>query len=135
MEKIVFWKDREKQLVDPQLFSKTAEDLAKEIAKDSRNIRNSNKRTQIRKFYDEIVRLTMLSKTRPKEEWEQLLPLVHMITAKAAYANGRNKLISDDFLRFLKTSIEQIKEPEDLNVFSNFFEAFMGFYRLHGPKN
>ena len=133
MEKIIFWKDREKQLIDPQLFSKTAENLAKEIAEDSRNIRNSNKRTQIRKFYDEIVRLAMLSKSRPNE-WEQLLPMVHMVTAKAAYAKGR-KLISDDFLRFLKNSIEQIKKPEDLNIFSNFFEAFMGFYRLHGPKN
>ena len=113
MEKIIFWKDREKQLVDPQLFSKTAETLAKEIAEDSRNIKNSNKRTQIRKFYDEIVRLTMLSKTHPqkeKEKWDQLLPLVHMITAKAAYANGRNKLISDNFLQFLRTSIEQIKK-------------------------
>lgn len=134
MEKIVFWKDREKQLVDSELFSKTAEDLAKEIAKDNKEKGNPNKRTQIRKFYDEIVRLTMLSKTRPKEEWGQLLPLVHMITAKAAYANGR-KLISDGFLRFLRNSIEQIKKPEDLNVFSNFFEAFMGFYRLHGPRN
>ncbi len=135
MEKIIFWKDREKQLIDPHLFSKTAENLAKEIAEDSRNIRNSNKRTQIRKFYDEIVRLTMLSKTRPKEKWGQLLPLIHMITAKAAYANGRNNLISNNFMRFLKDSIDQIQEPEDLNVFSNFFEAFMGFYRLHGPKN
>ena len=134
MEKIIFWKDREKQLVDPQLFSKTAETLAKEIAEDSRNIKNSNKRTQIRKFYDEIVRLAMLSKSR-SGEWDHLLPLVHMITAKAAYANGRNKLISDNFLQFLRTSIEQIKKPEDLNIFSNFFEAFMGFYRLHGPKN
>ena len=129
MEKIVFWKDREKQLIDPQLFSKTAENLAKEIAEDKK----SNKRTQLRKFYDEVVRLNMLSKSRPNE-WEQLLPMVHMVTAKAAYAKGR-KLISDGFLRFLKNSIEQIKKPEDLNVFSNFFEAFMGFYRLHGPKN
>jgi CRISPR-associated protein Csm2 len=133
MEKIIFWKDREKQIVDPELFSKTAEDLAKKIAEDSINVRNSNKRTQIRKFYDEIVRLSMLSKSRPNE-WEELLPMVHMVTAKAAYANGR-KLISEGFLRFLRNSIEQIKKPEDLNVFSNFFEAFMGFYRLHGPRN
>ncbi|MCD6185511.1 MAG: type III-A CRISPR-associated protein Csm2 [Deltaproteobacteria bacterium] len=134
MEKIIFWKDRDKQLVDPELFSKIAENLAKKIAEDSINFRNSNKRTQIRKFYDEIVRLAMLSKSRPNE-WEQLLPMVHMITAKAAYANGRKKLISDNFLQFLRDSIEQIKKPEDLNIFSNFFEAFMGFYRLHGPKN
>jgi CRISPR-associated protein Csm2 len=134
MEKITFWKDREKQLIDPELFSKTAENLAKKIAEDNKEKSSSNKRTQIRKFYDEIVRLDMLSKSRPNE-WEQLLPMVHMITAKAAYANGRKKLISDNFLQFIRTSIEQINNPEDLNVFSNFFEAFMGFYRLHGPKN
>jgi len=133
MEKIIFWKDREKQLVDPELFSKIAEDLAKKIAKDNKEKGSPNKRTQIRKFYDEIVRLAMLSKSRPNE-WEQLLPMVHMVTAKAAYAKGR-KLISDGFLQFLKNSIEQIKKPEDLKVFSNFFEAFMGFYRLHGPRN
>jgi len=133
MEKIIFWKDRAKQIVDPELFSKTAEDLAKKIAKDNKEKGSPNKRTQIRKFYDEIVRLAMLSKSRPNE-WEQLLPMVHMVTAKAAYAKGR-KLISNGFLQFLKNSIEQIKKPEDLNVFSNFFEAFMGFYRLHGPRN
>ena len=133
MEKIIFWKDRAKQLVDPELFSKTAEDLAKKIAEDSINIINGRNFYMAEENNDEIVRLAMLSKSRPNE-WEQLLPMVHMVTAKAAYANGR-KLISDGFLRFLRNSIEQIKKPEDLKVFSNFFEAFMGFYRLHGPKN
>ena len=130
MEKIDLWKDREKQLVDPELFSRIAEDLAKQTAEE----KSSNKRTQIRKFYDEIVRLAMLSKS-PYHKWEHILPMVHMIAAKAAYANGRNKLISDNFLKFIKNSIEQIKEPKDLNVFSNFFEAFMGFYRLYRPGN
>jgi CRISPR-associated protein Csm2 len=130
MEKIVFWKDREKKLVDPELFSRTAEKLAKETAEEKR----SNKRTQIRKFYDEIDQLAMRSKS-PSHKWEHILPRVHMIAAKAAYANGRNKLISDDFLQFLKDSIDQIKEPEDLKLFSNFFEAFMGFYRLYRPGN
>jgi len=80
-----------------------------------------------------VVRLSILGKTRPKE-WDNILPLVHMLTAKAAYAQGR-KLISKNFMIFIKDSIDQIERPEDLEVFSNFFEAFMGFYRLHGPNN
>ena len=133
MEKIILWKDSEKQTIDPKLFSKVAEDLALQIKEDTRTVRNSNKRTQIRKFYDEVVRLSILGKTRP-DEWDNILPLVHMLTAKAAYAQGR-KLISPNFMGFIKDSIDQIERPEDLDVFSNFFEAFMGFYRLHGPNN
>jgi len=134
MEKIILWKDREKQIVEPKLFSKDAQYLSKELADDcSKSKKKLNKRTQIRKFYDEVVRLTLLSKSRP-QEWQNILPLVHMLTAKAAYAKGRS-LISDNFMKFIKESINQIESPDDLEVFSNFFEAFMGFYRLHCPSN
>lgn len=133
MEKIVFWNDPKEQTIDPRLFSKTAEDLAIAISEDNKTARTSNKRTQIRKFYDEVLRLTALTKTRPGE-WDNIRPMVHMLTAKAAYAQGR-KLISPDFMNFIRDSVNQIERPEDLNIFSNFFEAFMGFYRLHGPNN
>ncbi len=133
MEKIILWKDREKKLVEPSLFSKVAENLAKTIRDDTQQVRNSNKRTQLRKFYDEVVRLTALSKSRP-DDWNNILPMVHMLTAKAAYADGR-KLISSNFREFISGSVDQIHTPEDLNLFSNFFEAFMGFYRLYGPSN
>lgn len=134
MEKIVLWKDRKEKLLDPELFSKTAEALAKKLAEDhEQSGKKVNKRTQIRKFYDEIVRLDMLTKSR-SEEWVSIIPIVHVLTAKAAYARGR-KLISENFMNFIKDSINQIEGPEDLNVFCNFFEAFMGFYRLYGPKS
>ena len=133
MEKIVLWKDREKQLLDPELFSKKAEELAITTKEDIETAKNSNKRTQIRKFYDEAVRLNFTAKTR-QDDWNNILPMIHMLTAKAAYAQGR-KLISKNFMRFIKESVNQIERPEDLNVFCNFFEAFMGFYRLHGPNN
>ena len=133
MEKIILWKDREKKLVEPSLFSKVAENLAKTISADTQQVRNSNKRTQLRKFYDEVVRLTALSKSRP-DDWHNILPMVHMLTAKAAYADGRN-LISSNFREFISGSVDQIHTPDDLNLFSNFFEAFMGFYRLYGPSN
>jgi len=133
MEKIVLWKDREKQLLDPELFSKKAETLAIIIEKDRKFAQKFNKRSQIRKFYDEVVRLNNLTKNRP-EEWNNIMPMVHMLVAKTAYAHGR-ELISKNFMNFIKESVNQIEEPEDLNVFCNFFEAFMGFYRLYGPKS
>ena len=134
MKRIELWKDREKRAIDPELFSKTAEELAKEIQEDRKQKGKFNKRTQLRKFYDEVVRLTSLANKHPDEEWVNILPMVHMLTAKAAYAQGRD-LISSGFMNFIRNSIDQIEGPEDLNLFSNFFEAFMGFYRLHGPSN
>ena len=134
MKRIELWKDREKRTIDPALFSKTAEELAKAIEEDRKQKGKFNKRTQLRKFYDEVVRLTALSNKRSKEEWVNILPMVHMLTAKAAYAQGRD-LISPNFMEFVRDSVGQIKDPEDLNLFSNFFEAFMGFYRLYGPSN
>ena len=133
MTKIEFWKDSKKDLIDPTLFSSIAENLALEIKKEYEQNKNTNKRTQIRKFYDEVVRLDTEARAR-EQEWHNIAPLVHMITAKAAYAKGRN-LISEGFLEFIKYSVGQVNNPKDLSVFANFFEAFMGFYRLHGPKN
>lgn len=135
MTEIILWKNKEDKKLDPMLFSTKAEALAKELADDNRASRGrrANKRTQVRKFYDEVLRLDMEAKSRP-EEWDNILPLLHMLTAKAAYAKGR-ELVSDNFVNFIQGSIKQISRREDLAVFANFFEAFMGFYRQHGPSN
>jgi CRISPR-associated protein Csm2 len=134
MSQIQLWKDKEKRILDPKLFSEVAEQMAKEMARDNETSRGKeNKRTQIRRFYDEVVRLDLLSK-KETTNWEIILPMVHMLTAKAAYARGR-KLVSMEFLNFIKSGVEQIHTQPDLEAFSNFFEAFMGFYRMHGPNN
>lgn len=131
---IQLWKDGQKGTLDPLLFSKVAEELALQMNQDFEKQRKRvNKRTQIRKFYDEVLRLNMLVRERPKQ-WDAIKSQVHMLTAKAAYAEGRD-LVSSNFRKFVKDAVDQIDTPEDLNVFSNLFEAFMGFYRLHGPRN
>ncbi len=120
--------------MDPLLFSQIAETFALHIAQENRTEKGyPNKRTQLRKFFDEVVSLNMATKANP-DNWPNQLPLVHMLTAKAAYAQGRN-LISKGFLKFIRNSVEQIERPEDLEVFTTLFESFVGFYRLHGPKN
>jgi len=130
MANITFYKDRDKRTIRPDLFSHTAEDLAKEFSQAERNL---NKRTQIRKFYDEVVRLNSHARANP-DDWENILPYVNMLIAKGAYAEGR-KLVTQEFVDFMKGSIEQVQEPEDLDVFTNFFEAFMGFYKKYRPRD
>lgn len=133
IKNITFWKSEDKEKIDHKLFSETAERLAYTLNEDIKHKKEHNKRTQIRKFYDEVVRLDSAAKAR-QSDWDAILPQVHMMTAKAAYARGR-ELVSDNFLNFIKSSVNQIQETKDLNVFSTFFEAMMGFYRLHGPRN
>ena len=130
---VVFWKDREKGEIDPLLFSETADELAQKLAKESEESRQKlNKRTQLRKFYDEVIRLENVARER-NSEWTTVLPMVHMLTAKAAYARGRG-LISDSFLTFIKESVSQTQTINDLRVFSSFFEAVIGFYTQYEPK-
>lgn len=134
---IKFWKDEKAKEVDPRLYSSQAEELAKELAAQHNQSRGKrNKRTQIRKFYDEVVRLDQEAKQEVEgSDWDKIiLPRVHMMVAKAAYAKGRD-LVSDEFLRFVRDSVNQVRHPDDLRVFAGFFEALMGFYRLHGPKS
>jgi len=133
-EKIEFWKDKENRQVDPLLFSARAENLAKKFADEHEKNRNKpNKRTQVRKFFDEITSLNMTAKSG-RQDFQNILPLVHMLTAKAAYANGR-ELVSNTFLAFIKESVDQVHDQRDLDIFATFFEAFIGFYRLHGPRS
>jgi CRISPR-associated protein Csm2 len=135
MAELVFWKDREKGTIEPTLFSIKAETLAKSLTDDYEKSRGrkANKRTQIRKFYDELLSLDTEARLHP-EKWDLILPRLHMMIAKAAYAKGR-ELVSDKFLDFIKSAVVKTERPQDLAVFANFFEAFMGFYRLYGPSN
>ncbi|NVM21956.1 MAG: type III-A CRISPR-associated protein Csm2 [Desulfobacterales bacterium] len=138
---ISFYKDREKRILNPDLFSDVAEKLADNIYKSGlRKKKNGkqklelNKRTQIRKFYDEVIRLNSLANNKTNsEDWHNIWPYVNMLIAKAAYAEGRDN-VTGDFTDFMKQSIKQIRDSKDLLVFANFFEAFMGFYRKYGEN-
>ncbi|EMS80219.1 type III-A CRISPR-associated protein Csm2 [Desulfotignum phosphitoxidans] len=132
MEQIKLWEDRENKQMNPLLFSQVAEDFARQMDKERERKRNCNNQSQLRKFFDEIVRLNMAAKSGP-DNWPNVLPLVHMLTAKAAYAHARD-LVSEGFLDFIKNGIKQIERPEDLSVFTMFFESFIGFFKLYDEK-
>ncbi len=130
-EAIQFYKDKERRFINPTLFSTIAENCASSVYKSGG--RDANRRSQLRKFYDELLRLNTLVKTNPTD-WDNILPFVNMLIAKAVYAQGRNK-VSEDFVRMLKEGITQVQKKDDLEIFANFFEAFMGYYRQYNDKN
>lgn len=127
---VTFYKDNTKRTLKPDLFSTKADDLAKTLHEADGE---RNKRTQLRKFYDEVLRLNSITKTNP-QDWDNILPYVNMLIAKATYAQGR-KLVTEEFVEFMRKSVGQLQQPEDLDVFANFFEAFMGFYKKYRPSN
>lgn len=131
---ITLWKDKASKKLEPTLFSVTAEKLAQDIGKDGRDskITGDNKSTQLRRYFEEVVRLNTQAKAKGAD-MDLILPQVHMLVAKVVYAQGR-KLVSSSFVEMMKSGINQINDKDDLQVFANFFESFIGFYKMHGPK-
>lgn len=127
---VKFWKDKDRKLIDPDLFSGKADTLAKNIYDEARN--KLNKPTQIRKFYDEVLRFDSMLKTNPAD-FENILPYLKMLNAKAAYAMGRD-LVSKGFKDFISNSLNQIKDKDDFDAFASLFEAFMGYYKFYDEK-
>lgn len=130
MEKIIFWKDKGKKQLDPELFSSRAEQLAKEIADEGSN--KTNKPTQIRKFFDEVMRFDSMLKAKPSD-FDNILPYLKMLNAKAAYSAGRD-LISGEFKNFISNSLNQVKDKDDFDAFAGLFEAFIGYYKFYRPS-
>lgn len=129
MVTITLWKDKASKQLEPTLFSVTAEKLAKEIGAEDRNL---NKSTQLRRYFDEVVRLSTQAKVNGADI-NMILPQVHMLVAKVAYAKGR-KLITESFVEMMKSGISQIHDKDDLLVFANFLESFIGFYKMYRPR-
>lgn len=119
---IKFWKDKDRKIIATELFSAKADELATQIYNERGN--KANKPTQIRKFYDEVLRFKGIIKT--DHEFESMLPYLQMLNAKAAYAMGRD-LVSKGFKDFISTSLKQVKDKDD-------FEAIMGYYKFYDEK-
>ena len=79
MTNIKLWKDKGKQLLDPVLFSKTAEDLARLIGTEGKKDKNKNKNSQVRRYFDEVVRLNTMVQSGDAG-MEQILPQVFYLS-------------------------------------------------------
>ena len=115
--------------IKADLFDRIAQQAAETIADN----RNSNKPTQLRRFYDEIVMWESKVSQHP-DKFDEYLPFIRMINAKAAYALGR-KLVDDNFVKLISEGLKQIDSVSTMRHFKLFMEAFMGFYKEKRPKD
>lgn len=118
------------QTIDAELFNSVAKRVAQTIARN----RNSNKATQVRKFYDEISMWDMKVSMHP-EKFQEYLPYIRMLNAKVAYAKGRNNLVDDNFVDLMSHCLREVNSAESMHAFKLFMEAFIGFYKLERPKD
>lgn len=132
--------------ISAELFDGTAQLAATIIGEN----RDSNKPTQVRKFYDELCMWhDKVHRAKDKEQaLKDNLPFVRMMNAKIAYAKGRNQdnkkgqlvadrtgLVDKNFVDLFGSCIRQVNSYQTLRNFKLFFEAFMGFYKVERPKD
>lgn len=117
--------------LETDLFSSIAENTAKRIAESAGT--RKNKSTQLRGFYDEILNWEQRSRQLDAEQFKAQLPLIHMLIAKVAYAKARDN-VSQEFEDLMRECIKQVTDKTTLKHCKLFFEAFMGFYKVYGPK-
>lgn len=124
--------------IEVELFNQVAEKTAKTIADN----RKSNKPTQLRRFYDEIVmwenKASFLLANEEDEQksvdkFAEMLPFIKMINAKTAYAQGR-KLVDKNYVTLINHCLNQVNDIKTMKHFKLFMEAFMGFYKVERPN-
>lgn len=111
--------------IDPELFNDVARKMARTLADSERK---RNKSSQLRRFYDELTLWEMRTSQQP-EKFEEYLPFIRMLNAKAAYAQGR-ELVDVNFVTLLNHTLSQVNDASSMSTCKLFWEAFMGFYKL-----
>ncbi len=86
-----------------------------------------NKHSQLRRFYDELC-MWEEKVSRQPDKFDEYLPFIRMLNAKAAYAEGR-KLVDRTFVDLLRHTLQEVSSPKAMTTCKYFWEAFMGFYK------
>jgi len=112
------------------LFSDIAERVARDVSPGPKA--RLNKPSQLRRFYDEFVLLQQRVR-RDDEKFKELEPFIQMLKAKVAYALGRDK-VDANYAALLKHVVDGCTNAKTLEQAKFFLEAFMAYYKLHGPN-
>ncbi|MBO1270820.1 type III-A CRISPR-associated protein Csm2 [Shewanella sp. 4t3-1-2LB] len=132
LSKLVFSGPKE----DIELYNQTAEAVAKALIPNEgtpREYKDANKPTQLRRFFDELTLWHQRTRDCSDEQFQTILPRIKMMKAKVAYAKGR-KHVDDFFYDVFKKMIDPMSSKQELDRAKLFFEAVLGFSKMHNPK-
>lgn len=117
-------------VLHPEIFAEIANNKALAVARSSGNY--TNRSSQIRRFYDELV--MWQERVGPdSEKFLQFHPFINMLKAKVAYSKGRNH-VDATFEKFFCHVINECKDAQTLRNAKLFMEAFLAFYKVHGSN-
>ncbi|MDR0579384.1 MAG: type III-A CRISPR-associated protein Csm2 [Campylobacteraceae bacterium] len=109
----------------PQIKLKSLEaNLFDSVASECANAISKTKPTQVRNFYDYVLKL--INEVDDGKEFENILPFVKMLNSKVHYAKTRGHA-SSEFVNMIKQCVSQVDSKETLKTFKLFFEAVIGF--------
>lgn len=112
--------------IKPDLFDTIADQTAVTLSKSGKEC---NKPTQLRRFFDDVVMWEEKIRQNP-ERFNEYLPFIRMINAKAAYSQGRNN-VDTNFQKLMAHCLGMVDSEKEMKIFKLFFEAVMGFYKQY----
>ena len=120
-----YYQDSDKQKLKKEYICDFAKDIAKILEKDGG--REANKRTQIRKFYEYLLRVNQKMNMKNYD-----LSYIEADLAKLSpyvqYAGSR-KVVSKVFVEFIEKNVAAIKGEEDLKAFVSHFESLIAYMK------
>lgn len=130
--------------INPELVTTLAEDWADKFVprRDKRTYQSPPGKqiklntAQLRRFYGEVKRLELRwqnSENKP-QTFLEILPMIKLLKAKAAYANKR-ELVPESFKEWIWQNVDLIREARDFTAFLLYFEAVVGFCYGNGLKD
>lgn len=136
LPKIQFYADSTKKIVNPELFSAIAKNIASCFGTKMAGVSS----TQLRRIFDEVKRFEQLVGT--DDDWKKQEAYIRMLSSKVSYtvaraklANGRDRDYLSRLQEFIETCLKNIQTKEDFKVFVALFEATYGFYYEIKPKD
>lgn len=126
---LVFFKDAEKEIMDPEVFAK-AQQVAEDISKEGKV-----KSSQFRNYFAELRALEnrFLKESRQDRvrAFQRLLPELELLKAKLMYNTRSNGPLKGAaaFVDFLKEAIDAGKRsPEDFLAMMKYVEAVLAYF-------
>jgi CRISPR-associated protein Csm2 len=139
-DKIVFFKDKEREIIYSSLLDDRAKDWANNFF-DPMNKYEKLSATQLRRFHNDVKELEARINAKVDafgdKGFDSMLPLVKMIKSKVAYAHrsgSTEKKIPKEFQIYMDTMINSINDYKDFKAFSLCFEAVVGYFFGKGGR-
>ncbi len=118
-----YYNDPEKEKLKPEYIVKYPKEIVRGFEKEGKG--NGNKRSQIRKYYEYLLRIEK-KMINSDNDFSIVEADLQDLISKATYAKGRG-VVTKIFEQFIERNVEAVKDEKDLRAFKKHFESVIAF--------